>query len=136
MRTLIRRPAAIPCPLFVLAGVSSLDSETVASLVEIGKAALIRFYAELAQQMDSSHGPLLDLLPEDGALAFLRQLPRTADALDPPVTNDHQRVPRVEVRGGTAAVVWVGIPSSIAEQYHHVPKQMLSRVDGKPTGRM
>jgi len=42
-------------------------------------------------------GPLVDLLPPDGALAFLRGLPGTADALAPPVSDDHERVPRVEV---------------------------------------
>jgi hypothetical protein len=113
-----------------------LDSETVSSLVQIGRAALIRFYSDLGEQMDRGHGPLLELVPEDGALAFLRHLPRIADALLPPVTDDHRRVPRVEVRGSNAAVVWVGIPSSIAELYHHVPEQMLELVDGKPTGRM
>lgn len=129
-------PPAISRPLLNAADVSAWDGETVAALVEIGRAALVRFYSELGEQMDRGHGPLLDLVAEGSSLAFLRQLPRTADALHPPVTDDTQHVPRVEVRGSNAAVVWVGIPSAIAERYHHVPKHMLLRVDGKPTGRM
>ena len=125
----------MPSPCGVV-GVVAFDDNTVDSLVTAGRAALVRFYDDLSQQLERREGPLLDVIPADGPLAFLRSLPGTADALHPPISDDHERVPRIEVRGDNAAVVWVGIPAQIAGNYHNVPEHLIARVDGKPTGRM
>jgi hypothetical protein len=59
-----------------------------------------------------------------------------ADAREAPITTDVHRVPRIEIRAGGAAVVFVGVPSRLGARYFDVPDALQHLVDGKPTGRM
>jgi len=66
-----------------------------------------------------------------GPLAYLLE----CDAEEVPVTQDNRRCPRIEVRDGNSAVVFVGVPSGLNANYFAVPEALKALVDGRPTGR-
>lgn len=100
-----------------------LEAATVEELVEIGRTGIKRFYQDAAHEG-------ANLVPE-----VLKQYIGTKDALDPPVTTDRSRYPRVEVREGNGSVVFAGVPAAVGLRYFSVPSQLKGHVDGKPTGR-
>lgn len=57
------------------------------------------------------------------------------DENDAPVSCDTSQCPRIEVREGNGAVVFVGVPSTLGGNYFAVPDSIIHIVDGKPTGR-
>jgi hypothetical protein len=110
---------------FANARAPPLDPSVVSTLVSIGRDGIRRFYADCAA----------DASLVEGVHSFLRSYCGSADALDPCVTTDRQHYPRVEVREGNGAVVFVGVPAALGRCYFHVPSELRHAVDGKPTGR-
>lgn len=107
-----------------------LDDSVVRELITIGKQGLQEFYSDLLRDptLVDPHGPL-------GYLhGVAKQFPKE-QPIHIPVTDDHQTVPRIEVRAQNSAVVFVGIPSSIGDRYLSIPPHLQSQVDGRPTGR-
>ena len=102
---------------------SSIPLDAIDILIESGRAGIRRFFADLRE--DPS------LVDANGPLSYLLQ----CDAESVPVTQDDQQVPRIEVRDGNSAVVFVGVPSSINHQYFSVDPRVADVVDGRPTGR-
>ena len=109
--------------------VSPFSDETVAALVDEGRAGLARFYHDLA-----ADGSLIDPQSE---VAFLAKLPPDRPEVDAaPISTDVGHVPRIEIREGGSAVVFVGVPSRLGSRYFSLPPQLTPIVDGKGTGRM
>ena len=102
-----------------------LAAATVDILVAVGRQGIRRFYSDCAA----------DASMLSGARAFLGAYCGSADTIDPPVTCDKQRYPRIEVREGNSAVVFLGVPVALGRHYFQVPASLLSTVDAKPTGR-
>ena len=101
----------------------SIEPALVDLLVEQGRAGIRRFYADLAR--------MPELVDRDGPLGYLLD----CNAEEVPVTQDNTRCPRIEVREGNSAVVFVGVPSGINAAYFSVPSAVAHAVDGRPTGR-
>lgn len=106
---------------------------TVAELVDVGRGGLARFFREL--RADAAHA-LVD--PQTDPLGFLvaKAQSNAAYSDEAPLSTDVDLVPRIEVREGNSAVVFVGVPSRLGASYYRVPPSLAALVDGKPTGRM
>lgn len=102
---------------------TQLDQAVVDILIETGRRGLSRFFEDLASQPD--------LVDASSALGYLLEC--KADEI--PVTQDNHRVPRIEVRDGNSAVVFVGVPSTLGARYFSLPASVEHAVEGKPTGR-
>ena len=101
-----------------------LTDAVVTALIDEGRAGIRRFFADL--ECNPS------LVDPSGSLAYLLD----CSANEIPVTTDGKRVPRIEVREGNSAVVFVGVPSSLGARYFKVPSAVAGAVDGRPTGRV
>ena len=101
----------------------SFAADVISTLVEAGRIGIRRFYADLARTPE--------LVDSGGPLAYLLE----CDAEEVPVTQDNRRCPRIEVRDGNSAVVFVGVPSGLNANYFAVPEALKALVDGRPTGR-
>ena len=99
------------------------DPSIVDGLIEVGRAGIRKFFADLARDRS--------LVEVDSPLGYL--LDCSADEI--PVTNDNHFVPRIEVREGNSAVVFVGVPSTLGADYFAVPEAAVPFVDGRPCGR-
>jgi hypothetical protein len=102
---------------------TSIPLDVVEVLIESGRKGIRRFFADL--QADPS------LVDANGPLGYLHG----CDASEVPITQDDQTVPRIEVRDGQSAVVFVGVPSSLGANYFEVDARAAHAVDGRPTGR-
>lgn len=111
----------------------SLDGALQEELVAIGRAGLRRFYADVL-----AHGPaLLDGISDVHVRGVALDAAPAGATADAPVTLDTAVVPRVEVREGGTAVVFVGVPSRLGARYFELGSARLAElVDGRPTGRL
>eukprot|EP00966_Prymnesium_polylepis_P063311 1469074-Prymnesium_polylepis.1 len=102
------------------------DAAVVEQLTAIGQSGLKRFFEDLAQNSSlvATHGPH----------AFLHDAVGSQDARAPPVTTDKAHYPRVEVREGSSAVVYYGVPAPLGAQYFTIPEGLQNIVDGHGAG--
>ena len=107
-----------------------LAQTTVDDLISLGRAGLAQFYRDLGTPSETDR-----LVPPNDSMAFLRSLPGTPDCEEAPLTTDVKRVPRIEIREGNAAVVFVGVPVRHGNAYFSIPPRLGHLVDGKATGR-
>ena len=109
---------------------------------EVGRAGLAAFFRELRGDLASGTHALIDPNSTTDPCAFLCNLgasqPEAAEAGEAlaPVKWDSTSydVPRVEVRPGGGAVVFVGVPSRLGGAYFRVPVELQPLVEGTPTG--
>lgn len=101
----------------------SIEPSVVEILIEAGRAGIRAFYKDLASTPA--------LVPADGPLGYLHEC--NTDEI--PVTQDNHRCPRIEVRNGNSAVVFVGVPSALGAKYFSVPTAAEHAVEGRPAGR-
>lgn len=106
---------------------ASLDEEVVRELISVGRDGIRRFFADL--ERDPA------LVDADGPLGYLHGAVSSANAREVPVSGDGDVLPRIEVREGNSAVVFVGVPSTLGALYFDVPPSLEGIVDGRPTGR-
>ncbi|KAG8468326.1 hypothetical protein KFE25_013409 [Diacronema lutheri] len=112
----------------------TLEPALVDELVALGRRGLRRFYADLL-----TRGPaLLDGLVDDAHVrAVVLDAAAAGASSDAPVSLSQDVVPRVEVREHGAAVVFVGVPSSLGSRYFGLaPARLAALVDARPTGRL
>jgi len=104
----------------------TFNEAVVRELAEVGRSGLVAFYEDFAQDRS--------MVAAAGPHACLHDYVGCADAREPPVTTDKGSYPRVEVREGNSAVVFLGVPVGLGTRYFTVPDGLLSIVDGRPAG--